>query len=65
MDELEKLAALVRRQDAQNDPEAAHLTEDALMSRALRLIAEGAADPAAVARIGLSTRCDASIRWYA
>jgi len=65
MDELERMAAAVRKHDAEHDYEQAHGAEDSLLARALEIIAEGTEDPAAVARIALSTQSDDTVRWFA
>jgi hypothetical protein len=65
MDELEKLAEVVRRYDSDGNYEAAHPAEDHLLVRALELIRDGAVDPVQAATLALSTQSDDSVRWYA
>ena len=65
MEELNRLVKSVRGHDAEQGREEAHMEEDRLWVRALEIIAAGAPDPAAVARIALSTRSKDNVRWYA
>lgn len=65
MDELYRAVEEIRKHDEDGDYERAHGAEDALLRRALEIIAEGTDNPAAVARIGLSTQSDDTVRWYA
>jgi hypothetical protein len=65
MEELERMAEAVRKHDAAHDYEEAHAAEDSLLARALEIIAEGTDNPATVARLGLSTQSDDTVRWFA
>ena len=63
VDEIIDRTQVIRR--ASHDPELAHGEEDQLWSDVLRAIADGAPEPAALARAALATADIAFDRWYA
>lgn len=63
MEEIERQLAAIRASRA--DSERAHVDEDELYKYVLGLIAEGASNPAQLARLALTARDIEFDRWYA